>query len=170
MLLNNRRRVLWTRDEERRLANLYVTLTAKEVAEKLGRTLKAVTRKLMRLGISLQHKEGVRRRRQGMINNGVSFAGENNPYWKGGISKDASAYTKMLRQKDPAKYAARLALTKALRNGTLTRQPCEVCGNPATDGHHDDYTKPLDVRWLCRKHHGEHHKTHRPNGRAQKTS
>lgn len=46
----------------------------------------------------------------------------------------------------------------ARRRGFLIKQPCEVC-NTENDvqAHHDDYTKPLDVRWLCRKHHNEHH-------------
>jgi hypothetical protein len=35
--------------------------------------------------------------------------------------------------------------------------PCVVCGNPKTDGHHEDYSKVLDVVWLCRKHHMERH-------------
>jgi hypothetical protein len=48
-------------------------------------------------------------------------------------------------------------VNKALRTGALVRQPCEVCGNPKTDGHHDDYAKPLAVRWLCRSHHRQHH-------------
>lgn len=39
-----------------------------------------------------------------------------------------------------------------LRRGLLVRQPCEVCGGEA-EMHHDDYDKPLDVRWLCRDHH-----------------
>lgn len=39
------------------------------------------------------------------------------------------------------------------------RQPCEICGEKA-EAHHDDYNKPLEVRWLCFKHHREWHKTH----------
>jgi hypothetical protein len=37
--------------------------------------------------------------------------------------------------------------------------PCEVCKETNVDAHHDDYNKPLDVRWLCKKHHREHHKS-----------
>jgi hypothetical protein len=44
----------------------------------------------------------------------------------------------------------------AKRNGTLKVQPCEKCGKKA-QAHHDDYSKPLDVRWLCPVHHAEHH-------------
>lgn len=61
---------------------------------------------------------------------------------------------------------------KALLKGLLVRQACEVCGANGTfkDGrsevqaHHDDYGKPLDVRWLCQKHHHEWHKNHKAAG------
>jgi hypothetical protein len=49
-------------------------------------------------------------------------------------------------------------VTTAVRAGRMVRQPCEVCGEPKTHAHHDDYSKPLDVRWLCPKHHREHHR------------
>ena len=48
---------------------------------------------------------------------------------------------------------ARVAATKAFPDG----QPCEVCGEPRADRHHDDYDKPLDIRWLCRPCHIRHH-------------
>ena len=47
---------------------------------------------------------------------------------------------------------------KAIMEGVLIRQPCEVCNTEIdVQAHHDDYYKPLEVRWLCRKHHREHH-------------
>lgn len=46
---------------------------------------------------------------------------------------------------------------RAIRTGILARQPCEVCGREKVDAHHDDYSLPLKVRWLCRSHHQQHH-------------
>lgn len=42
-------------------------------------------------------------------------------------------------------------------HGKITKQPCEVCGAVA-QAHHDDYSKPLEVRWLCPVHHKQEHK------------
>lgn len=35
------------------------------------------------------------------------------------------------------------------RRGKLIPQPCEHCGASKVEMHHEDYSKPLDVRWLC---------------------
>lgn len=56
------------------------------------------------------------------------------------------------RMKDNARSYAGVYL----RRGKLTRRPCEVCGE-AAQMHHEDYSKPLSVRWLCRAHHLELH-------------
>ena len=57
----------------------------------------------------------------------------------------------------PEKVAARNAVIHAVVAGKLIRQSCEICGSSEVHGHHDDYSKPLEVRWLCLKHHTEHH-------------
>lgn len=54
---------------------------------------------------------------------------------------------------------ARSQLNHHLRDKNISRQACEVCG-VAAEAHHDDYSKPLEVRWLCFRHHREWHKTH----------
>lgn len=51
----------------------------------------------------------------------------------------------------------------ALRNGRLVKLPCEVCGTKTTvHAHHDDYDKPLAVRWLCAPHHALWHQQNGP--------
>ena len=47
---------------------------------------------------------------------------------------------------------------KAVASGKLTREPCMICGDPKSHGHHSDYTQPLTVTWLCAKHHKEKHR------------
>jgi hypothetical protein len=65
------------------------------------------------------------------------------------------------RAQNPAKYKAVTAVGNALRDGKLVRGPCESAGHDcagAIHAHHDDYSKPLEVRWLCRRHHELHHR------------
>ncbi len=55
------------------------------------------------------------------------------------------------------------AVQNAVRTGRLSKGPCEICGNPKAHGHHDDYSKPLEVRWLCALHHKQLHKAMKVN-------
>jgi ribosomal protein S27AE len=52
---------------------------------------------------------------------------------------------------------ARNAVARAILAGKLVRQPCSRCGALSVDAHHEDYSKPLDVVWLCRKCHTLRH-------------
>ncbi len=61
----------------------------------------------------------------------------------------------------PNRYAAGIALSRAVRDGTLIKQPCFVCGETVVEGHHPDYDKPLAVVWLCVKHHKQLHREHK---------
>lgn len=69
-------------------------------------------------------------------------------------------HTRIIQSKpeNRSRHLARLKLNYAIRSGKITRLPCEVCGNPKSQAHHDDYSKPLDVKWKCQKHHSEIHR------------
>jgi len=61
--------------------------------------------------------------------------------------------------KNPEKRKAHHAANNAVRDGKLKKRPCEVCGTwKRVHKHHADYSKPLDVQWLCPKHHTEAHR------------
>lgn len=53
---------------------------------------------------------------------------------------------------------ARNAVSNAVRDGRLEKQPCAFCGcQDGLEAHHHDYSKPLDVTWLCRPCHRRFH-------------
>lgn len=76
------------------------------------------------------------------------------------FAQSHAAAAKRWADKHPERRKANDALNNAIRDGKV--QPWPVCFIPECDkkpeGHHADYSKPLDVTWLCRKHHADAHK------------
>jgi hypothetical protein len=75
--------------------------------------------------------------------------------WRRENRKRHAASKHAFYQRHPEKKRAKDAVYFAVRRGDLVRTPCEVCGSANVWAFHDDYFKPLDVRWLCPKHHME---------------
>lgn len=57
---------------------------------------------------------------------------------------------------NPDKYTARWKVREALKSGRLQKGIC-ACGSEKANAHHWDYSKPLDVIWLCSACHVEEH-------------
>lgn len=57
----------------------------------------------------------------------------------------------------PEVVKAHSTIGNAIRLGKIKRQPCVVCKATPADGHHEDYSKPWDVIWLCKPHHSRLH-------------
>lgn len=72
------------------------------------------------------------------------------------LRNDANA---RYRSKNPDKYNAHKLVTSAVACGRLLpKNACELCGVVCkTEGHHADYSRPLDVIWLCKKCHSSVH-------------
>ena len=71
--------------------------------------------------------------------------------------KDAAAIIlARWKAQNPEKRASQNKLNTAVRDGKIKKQPCFVCGAKA-EAHHPDYSRPLDVVWLCSAHHRQTH-------------
>ena len=68
-------------------------------------------------------------------------------------------YNRTYRQtRVPAfKSAARKKVATELMAGRLVRGLCRACGSKKSEAHHTDYSKPLDIVWLCRRCHALMH-------------
>lgn len=64
-----------------------------------------------------------------------------------------SGFSELKKQKQRAASY----LSEMVKRGKIERKPCIVCGSKKSQGHHTDYSKPLDVVWFCRRHHFDHH-------------
>lgn len=71
------------------------------------------------------------------------------------------------REMNAAKREADRIFALALASGLIRRQPCARCGHKRVQGHHEDYSKPLSVIWLCRPHHAIRHAEIREAARNQ---
>lgn len=62
-----------------------------------------------------------------------------------------------LYERNRVKILARQRLRNAVKVGEITKLPCESCGDLNSQAHHPDYSKPLDVVWLCHDCHVQEH-------------
>jgi len=90
--------------------------------------------------------------------------GENNANWKGGGALSYRESKRKYRNRHPQKVKAHMDVRNAIKTGLLVRGVCEVCSCEKVEAHHDDYNRPLYVRWLCKTHHKEHHVAMRDAG------
>lgn len=62
------------------------------------------------------------------------------------------------RQEMPERRKAHTVVGNAVRDGKLKKMPCAFCGSTERlEAHHHDYSKPLDVTWLCSACHSRFH-------------
>ncbi len=62
---------------------------------------------------------------------------------------------------DRQKQKARMAVRRAVKDGTLAPRPCEECGAEKAAAYHGSYAEEdwLKVRWLCKDHRPREHKS-----------
>jgi len=70
----------------------------------------------------------------------------------------SNARKKKWAESNIIRKSAHIITGNAIRDNRLIRKLCEVCGESKAEAHHEDYEKPLEVNWLCKKHHMERHK------------
>lgn len=75
-------------------------------------------------------------------------------------NRQGSEYTKFYRVQNPEKSRAHQLINKHVRSGKIQRpEACTSCGRVGhLEGHHEDYSRPLDVIWLCSPCHRAKHK------------
>ena len=113
-------------------------------------------------GITRQAMHDVLKRRGANMRSQLKYGAENH-FYRGGAK---------------ASRRAQRMVEKAIKRGILVPEPCEQCGARGTfqDGrngvqaHHDNYSKPLDVRWLCQPCHHEWHKHNTAKGELEPAS
>lgn len=114
--------------------------TRKDVAENLAKRM---------LDPEFRIKEAERHRKK-------AIKQRSNPNYKVDPLKKREAMRKY-KEKYPQKHKAKQLVANAIRSGKLNVFPCSKCGAINSEAHHEDYSKPLEVIWLCPKHHAERH-------------
>ena len=83
-------------------------------------------------------------------------------YYAGKGKDVVTACKQRWKERNAIKRGAHVLVCNAVRDGKIEKPSnCESCGKKdQLHGHHDDYAKPLEVRWLCPVCHREWHAIH----------
>ena len=111
------------------------------------------------------NKETIKRRSRQWSKDNPKKVSANYEKWAKNNPKKIAEFAKKSQERQikkfPEKVRARNLVNTHIKRGKLKMQPCEICANPKSEAHHEDYSKPLDVTWLCKKHHDKIHQTER---------
>lgn len=92
------------------------------------------------------------RSRQRVKNRRQYERNKHKPEWRQAVNKMKADW----RANNPEKRAAHLRVQYAIKKGELKKPGyCQECGfyHPIIEAHHPDYSKPLEVVWLCKPCH-----------------
>lgn len=117
------------------------------------------------------NRERVNQHKRNYRDNNKEKADESKQKWLSKNKNHHKDYYKRNREKliertkerfrlNPIKVSARAAVTYAIKAGNIIKpDQCELCERHARlEAHHCDYSKKLDVMWICRKCHVDWHK------------
>lgn len=126
-----------------------LVLSNRQLAEHTDLTINQVKHFLQEQNIH-RNKEQIE---QIYFRNGQNELGDKNPNWRSGSSKDFVRYKHIQMERYPERVKARQLVNQAYRAGKIKKlDSCEICS--ATEDlhfHHEDYSKPLEVKTTCRK-------------------
>jgi hypothetical protein len=145
----------WRKAELEELSSLVNQMTNEELCNHYTISMTTLQNTLTKYGIKRDDQVLAKFRQERM-------EAENNPNWKGGISKDLAHYLRIQRERHPEQKKARDAAYRAEKAGVLVRpEACQKCGKPTQDlhKHHLSYEqdKYLDVIYVCRSCHRDLH-------------
>jgi len=66
-------------------------------------------------------------------------------------------------KKTRIKARARASIRNQVTARRIKKEPCEKCGNIDSEAHHEDYSKALEVNWLCKECHKKLHAKIKPS-------
>lgn len=113
-----------------------------------------------------EHRDAARGRNAAWRDANPERAAEHQRRYREKHAAELSEKGKIRRREERERILARSIMNHAIRAGALRRGTCERCGSMEhVEGHHPDYSKPLDVVWLCAKCHKIEHR-HAPDAVA----
>ena len=148
-----------------------ITRKSVEWRKKHGYTEEQIARKneLQKARWKRNHPIKQRKRRNGSLINGISVnCKECDKLIDGWCKKcdDLYWWLKYKYHEDEEynlKHKVRALTRSYIKAGILVKKSCEECGSiKKIQAHHEDYTRPMDIKWLCQKCHHEWHKHNEP--------